>query len=160
IKVDELAAKAVHRIDALYHAAQPITGLSTSFADLDEKTSGLQPGDLVIIAGRPSMGKTTFAMNIAEHAAITNSKPVLIFSMEMSGDSLVTRMISSLGRIDQLRIRTGKLEDYEWPRVMSAMNMLSATPMYIDDTPGLSPGEMHARARRLAREHGELGLIV
>lgn len=160
IKVSKLAAKAVERIDALFHASQPITGLASGFSDLDEMTSGLQPADLVIVAGRPSMGKTTFAMNIAEHAAIKGDKPVLIFSMEMPGDSLAMRMISSLGRIDQLRIRTGKLEEYEWPRVMSAMNMLAETSMFIDDTPGLSPSELRARARRVAREHGQLGLIV
>lgn len=160
VKISALAAKAVDRIDTLFHSSQPITGLSTSFNDLDQLTSGLQPSDFVVIAGRPSMGKTTFAMNIAEHAAIKNAKPILIFSMEMPGEALAMRMMSSLGRIDQLRIRTGKLEDFEWPRVMSAMNMLSETSMYIDDTPGLSPGEVRARARRVAREQGQLGLIV
>ncbi len=152
--------KAIERIDTLYHSDGDITGLSTGFNDFDDMTSGLQPSDLVIVAGRPSMGKTAFVMNMAENAAIQSNKPVLVFSMEMPDDSLAMRMISSLGRIDQHRIRTGKLKDEDWPRVTSAVNMLSEAPLYIDDTPGLSPAEMRARARRLAKEHGQLGLIV
>src|SRR3990167_4553086 len=123
-------------------------------------TSGLQASDLVIIAGRPSMGKTTFAMNIAEHIAIKSQKPVLIFSMEMPGEAIVMRLLSSLCRIDQLRIRTGKLADEDWPRITSTVSMLSEAPLYIDDTPALSPAEMRARARRIAKEHGQLGMIV
>jgi replicative DNA helicase len=123
-------------------------------------TSGLQKSDLVIVAGRPSMGKTTLVMNMAEHAAIKSSKPVLVFSMEMPADSLAMRMMSSLGRIDQHRIRTGKLDDDDWPRVTSAVHMLSEAPLFIDDTPALTPAEMRARARRLAKEYGQLGLVV
>ncbi|MDF1757771.1 MAG: replicative DNA helicase [Legionellaceae bacterium] len=158
--IKSILAKAVSRIDELYHCGDAITGLSTGLKDLDELTSGLQPSDLVIVAGRPSMGKTTFAMNMAEHAAIQGSKPVLVFSMEMPADSLAMRMMSSLGRIDQHRIRTGKLLDDDWPRVTSAVHMLSESPLYVDDSPGLSPVEMRARARRVMKERGPLGLIV
>lgn len=160
LRISDFLAKAVDRIDILFHSDQVITGLSTAYKDLDEMTSGLQPADLVIVAGRPSMGKTTFAMNIAEHAAIQGDKPVLIFSMEMPGQALAMRMMSSLGRIDQHKIRTGKLSDEDWPRVTSAVSMLSEAKMFIDDTPALSPGEVRARARRVAKEQGTLGLIV
>lgn len=155
----ELLTKAVERIDYLFTQDNAITGISTGFDDLDEKTSGLQNSDLIIVAGRPSMGKTTFAMNLAENAAIKSQKPVAVFSMEMPGEQLAMRMMSSLGRIDQHKVRTGKLEDDDWPRLTSAVGILSEAPIYIDDTPGLTPTELRARARRLAREHG-LGLIV
>ena len=158
--IKSILVRAVEKIDALYHSGDSITGLATGLADLDELTSGLQPSDLIIVAGRPSMGKTTLVMNIAEHAAIKAGKPVLVFSMEMPGDSLAMRMMSSLGRIDQHRIRTGKLDDDDWPRVTSAVHMLSEAPLFIDDTAALSPAEMRARARRLVKEHGSLGLIV
>jgi replicative DNA helicase len=131
---------------------EPITGVSTGFADLDEKTAGLQPSDLIIVAGRPSMGKTSLAMNIAEHAAIKHQTPVAIFSMEMSGTQLAMRMMSSLGRIDQHRVRTGKLEDDDWPRLTSAVSILADAPIFVDDTPALTPGELRARCRRLKRE--------
>lgn len=152
--------RAVARIDALYHSGGAITGLATGLKDLDELTTGLQKADLVIVAGRPSMGKTALVMNIAEHAAIKGSQPVLVFSMEMPADSLAMRMMSSLGRIDQHKIRTGQLDDEDWPRVTSAVHMLSEAPLFIDDTPALSPAEMRARARRVMKEHGQLGLIV
>lgn len=158
--IKSILVRTVERIDALYHTGDSITGLATGLNDLDELTSGLQPSDLIIVAGRPSMGKTTLVMNIAEHAAIKSSKPVLVFSMEMPGDSLAMRMMSSLGRIDQHRIRTGKLDDDDWPRVTSAVHMLSEAPLFIDDTAALSPAEMRARARRLMKEHGQLALIV
>ena len=158
--IKSILVRAVEKIDALYHSGDSITGLATGLADLDELTSGLQPSDLIIVAGRPSMGKTTLVMNIAEHAAIKSSKPVLVFSMEMPADSLAMRMMSSLGRIDQHRIRTGKLDDDDWPRVTSAVHMLSEAPLFIDDTAGLSPAELRSRARRLVKEHGSLGLIV
>lgn len=159
-KIKNLMAKAIERVDTLYHSGQPIIGLASGYKDLDELTSGLHPSDLIVVAGRPSMGKTIFAMNIAEHAAIKNSKPVLVFSMEMPGDAIAMRMMSSLGRVDQHKVRTGKLSDEDWPRITSAVNMLSEASMFIDDTPALSPTELRARARRLAREHGQLGLIV
>lgn len=158
--IKSVLVRAVEKIDALYHSGEAITGLATGLSDLDELTLGLQPSDLIIVAGRPSMGKTTLVMNMAEHAAIKAAKPVLVFSMEMPSDSLAMRMMSSLGRIDQQKIRTGKLDDEDWPRVTSAVHMLSEAPLFIDDTPGLSPGEMRARARRLAKEQGALGLIV
>jgi replicative DNA helicase len=122
-------------------------------------TSGLQPGDLIIVAGRPSMGKTTFAMNMAEYAAIRSEKGVLVFSMEMPGDSLAMRMISSLGRLNQQNLRTGQLTEDDWPRITSSMEMLSVTKLFIDDTPALSPMEVRSRARRVARQT-DLGLIV
>lgn len=158
--IKSILVRAVERIDALYHSGDSITGLATGLTDLDELTSGLQKSDLIIVAGRPSMGKTTLVMNIAEHAAINAVKPVLVFSMEMPGDSLAMRMMSSLGRIDQHRIRTGKLDDDDWPRVTSAVHMLSEAPLFIDDTAALSPAELRSRARRLVKEHGPLGLIV
>ncbi len=158
--IKTLLSRAVERIDALYQRDEAITGLATGFSDFDEMTSGLQPADLIIVAGRPSMGKTSLAMNMAEHVAIQSKRPVAIFSMEMPGDSLAMRMMSSLGRIDQHRVRTGKLEDDEWPRLTSAVNILAAAPMFIDDTPALSPTEVRARARRLKREQDDLGLIV
>ena len=158
--IKTLLAKAVDRIEILYEQDNPITGASTGFADFDEMTSGLQDSDLIIVAGRPSMGKTTFAMNIAENVAIKGDKPVAVFSMEMPGDALAMRMMSSLGRIDQHKVRTGKLDDDEWPRMTSAINLLAETQLFIDDTPALSPTEIRSRARRLTREHGQLGLII
>jgi replicative DNA helicase len=158
--IKSLLTKAVDRIETLFQQDEPITGLSTGFNDFDAMTSGLQPADLIIVAGRPSMGKTTFAMNIAEHVAIQSKKAVAVFSMEMPGDALAMRMMSSLGRIDQLRVRTGKLEDDEWPRLSSAVSMLAETQLFIDDTPALTPTEVRARSRRLKREHKDLGLIV
>lgn len=160
INVKEFLAKTMDKIDTMYHANSSITGVPTGYHDLDEMTSGLQSADLVILAGRPSMGKTGFAMNIAEHVVIKSRLPVLVFSMEMPGESLVMRMLSSLCRIDQLRIRSGKLADEDWPRISSTVSMLSEAPLFIDDTPALSPAEMRARARRLAKEQGQLGLIV
>jgi replicative DNA helicase len=158
--IKSILVKAVEKIDTLYHSSSSITGVPTGLSDFDEMTSGLQASDLVIVAGRPSMGKTSLVMNMAEHAAIQEKKPVLVFSMEMPADSLAMRMMSSLGRIDQHRLRTGKLEDEDWPRVTSAVHMLSDASLFIDDAPGLSPSEMRARARRLAKEQGQLGLIV
>ncbi|SDW38240.1 replicative DNA helicase [Thiocapsa roseopersicina] len=158
--IKTLLGRAVERIDALYQRDEPITGLATGFTDFDMMTSGLQPADLIIVAGRPSMGKTSFAMNMAEHVAIQSKRPVAVFSMEMPGDSLAMRMMSSLGRIDQHRVRTGRLEDDEWPRLTSAVNILAGASMFIDDTPALSPTEVRARARRLKRDQDDLGLIV
>ena len=157
--IKDLLTKTVDRIDYLFQLDNPITGVPTGFNDFDEMTAGLQPSDLVIVAGRPSMGKTTFAMNIVEHAAIKNKTPVAVFSMEMPGEQLAMRMMSSLGRIDQHKVRTGKLEDEDWPRLTSAVSILADAPLFIDDTPALSPNDLRARARRLKREH-DLGLIV
>lgn len=157
--IKELLTRTVEQIDHLFETEGAITGVPTGFDKFDEMTTGLQPGDLVIVAGRPSMGKTTFAMNIAENAAIAHKAPVAVFSMEMPGESLAMRMISSLGRIDQHHIRTGQLTDDDWPRITSAVHMLSEAKMFIDDTPALTPSEVRARARRIKRQHG-LGLIV
>ncbi len=154
-----LLTKAVDRIDTLFRSESAITGVSTGFKDLDDMTSGLQPGDLVIVAGRPSMGKTSLAMNIAESTAVGSKLPVAIFSMEMPGEQLAMRMMASLGRINAHKVRTGKLEDDDWPRLTHAIGMLAEAPMFIDDTPALTPLELRTRARRLKREHG-LGLIV
>jgi replicative DNA helicase len=157
--IKELLTRAVDRIDTLFHQDNPLTGVPTGFTEVDDMTAGLQSSDLIIVAGRPSMGKTTFAMNIAEHAAIKDNVPVAVFSMEMPGEQLAMRLMSSLGRIDQTKVRTGKLDDDDWPRLTSAVSILSKAPLFIDDTPALSPTELRARARRLKREH-DLGLIV
>lgn len=161
VKVSELLSRTVDRLDALMHANSPVTGLASGIDEFDKLTTGLQPGDLIIIAGRPSMGKTAFAMNIAEYAACKPESPVptAVFSMEMSGEQLAMRLISSLGRIDQQKIRTGRLDPEDWQRVSSAISIMSKAPMFIDDTGGLTPTELRARARRLKREHN-LGLIV
>ena len=151
---------ALERIEELFNSGGDITGLTTGFLDLDKMTSGLQPSDLVIVAGRPSMGKTSFAMNLVENAALSSDKPILVFSMEMPAEGLVVRMLSSLGRIDQGRVRDGKLEQEDWPKLSSAMNKLKEAQIFIDDTPALSPTELRSRARRLAREHGQLGMIM
>lgn len=160
IAIASLLSKATDRLDYLYHTKGALTGVSTGFTDFDQLTSGLQPGDMVVIAGRPSMGKTSFAMNIAEYAAIKQEKPVMVFSLEMPAEQLALRMISSLGRIDQQKVRTGQLSDADWPRVTSAVSVLSESKLYVDDTPGLTPLELRTRARRVARKHGGLSMIV
>ncbi len=157
--LNTLLSKAVDRIDELFRSKSSITGVATGFTDLDDMTSGLQASDLIIIAGRPSMGKTSLAMNIAENAAVGHKIPVAVFSMEMPGTQLALRMMASLGRINAHRVRTGKLDDDDWPRLTSAVSLLNEAPIFIDDTPALTPMELRARARRLKREHG-LGLIL
>ncbi len=160
VNIKEILTKTMDRIDTLFHSHASITGVPTGYHEFDNMTSGLQQSDLMIIAGRPSMGKTILAMNIAEHVAIKSRLPVLVFSLEMPGEAIVMRFLSSLCRIDQLRIRTGKLQDEDWPRITSTVSMLSEAPLFIDDTPALSPAEMRARARRVSKEQGQLGLIV
>lgn len=155
-----LLTRAVERIDEMFRNKGSLTGLSTGFADIDDMTQGLQKGDLVVIAGRPSMGKTSLMMNMAENAVIRGEAPVLVFSLEMPADSLILRMLSSLGNINQSKIRSGQLEDDDWPRLTSAVTMLNDRPLFVDDTGGLSPNELRSRARRVAREYGQLGLIV
>jgi len=159
VNIKQLLTKTVEKIDLLYEQEGNITGVPTGFTEFDNMTTGLQAGDLVIVAGRPSMGKTTFAMNIAENAAIGRQLPVAVFSMEMPAEQLAMRMISSLGRIDQHHLRTGELTDDDWPRITSAVSMLSESKIFVDDTPAMSPSEVRARARRLKREQ-DLGLIV
>ena len=149
----------IDRIELLSKSEGDITGVATGYKEFDKLTAGLQSGDLTIIAGRPSMGKTTLAVNIAENAAIGSKVPTAIFSMEMPKEQLAFRMISSLGRVDQSHLRTGKFPDEDWSRINTAVQLMSDAPIYIDDTPALSPTEIRARARRLKRESG-LGLIV
>jgi replicative DNA helicase len=152
-------ADAFRLLSHRYENRGQLTGISTGFTDLDELTAGLQPSDLIIVAARPSMGKTAFAMNIAEAAAMRGKKSVAVFSMEMSASQLALRLISSMGRIHQQHLRTGDLAEEDWPRVTSAITMLSEAKIFIDDTPAMSPVEMRARSRRLQREHG-LDMIV
>jgi len=159
VSIQTAIKEAIEKLDELARHEGDITGIPTGFKDFDEKTAGLQDSDLIIVAGRPSMGKTTLAMNIAENAAIKHEKPVAIFSMEMSAQQLVRRMFSSLGQIDQNKLRTGNLDDLDWPKLTSAMNLLHKSHIFIDETPSLSPAELRARARRLKREH-DIGLIV
>jgi replicative DNA helicase len=159
VALKQILPQTIDRLDVLSHSDGDITGVSTGFADMDRLTAGLQRGDLVIVAGRPSMGKTTFAMNVAENAAIGNEVPVAIFSMEMSSEQLSFRMIGSIGRVNQSHLRTGRLTEEDWSRIDSAVSMMSSAPIFIDDSPGLTPTEVRARARRLKREHG-LGLVV
>ena len=158
--IKDLLARTVERVDLLFQSDNPVTGLPTGWVDFDEMTAGLQPGELVVVAGRPSMGKTAFAMNIAEYAAIHVKCPVAVFSMEMPGESLIMRLMSSMGQIEQQRVRSGQLDDADWARLTSAVNILSATHLFIDDSSNLSPNDLRARARRLHRQEGSLGLIV
>jgi replicative DNA helicase len=159
VQLKQILPKTIDRLDVLSHSTSDITGVSTGFTEMDRMTSGFQPGELIIIAGRPSMGKTTLAINIAENAAIGKQVPAGIFSMEMSAEQLSFRMLSSIGRISQSRLRNGKLSDEDWPRVDSAVSMMSNAPIFIDDGGALTPTDVRSRARRLKREHG-LGLIV
>jgi len=157
--INELLGRAVKRVEEMYRSDTALTGLATGFSSFDDKTSGLQKSDLIIIAGRPSMGKTSFAMNLAENAALHNENSVAVFSMEMPGEQLALRMMSSLGRIDSHSLRTGKLDDHDWPRLISSVNMLSKAKLFIDDSAALTPTELRARTRRLKREHG-LDLVI
>ena len=158
--INTLLKEAVGRIEELFNNETDITGLSTGFIELDKMTSGWQKSDLVIVAGRPSMGKTSFAMNMVEHAVLNQEKPVLVFSMEMPANQLIIRMMSSLGKIDQTKMRSGNLSDDDWPRLSKAASRLKDRPLYIDDTPGISPMELRNRIRQLAREHGDIGMIM
>ncbi|MDH3304977.1 MAG: replicative DNA helicase [Gammaproteobacteria bacterium] len=155
----QILPEAVDRIDLLHQSEGSITGISSGYNEFDKLTAGLQAGDLIIVAGRPSMGKTTLALNMAENAAIGSKVPTAIFSMEMPSQQLAFRMISSLGRVDQTHLRTGNFPDEDWSRINTAVQLMSEAPIFIDDSPSLSPTEIRARARRLHREHG-LGLIV
>ncbi len=161
-EIKPVLARVIERIDYLYHLEpkSDVTGLATGFADLDKETAGLQEGDLVIVAGRPSMGKTAFALNIAEHVAVKGGIPVAIFSMEMGSSQLATRLLGSIGRVDQQKMRTGRLEDAEWSSLSDAMAKLHGAPIYIDETGGLNSLELRTRARRIHRQAGKLGLIV
>lgn len=160
--IDAILEETVEKIEQLYQKPHDgVTGVSSGYQDLDKKTAGLQKSDLIIVAARPSMGKTTFAMNLCENAAMTEEKPVLIFSLEMPGNQIMMRMLASLSRVDQTRIRTGQLDDEDWARISSTMGiLLEKRNMYIDDSSGLTPTEVRSRARRIYREHGGLSLIM
>ncbi len=158
--IQELLSRSIDRIEELYESKEAITGIPTGFSDIDAMTSGLQPGDLVIVAGRPSMGKTSFAMNIAEYVSVEKQLPVAIFSLEMPGEQLAMRMLASLGRINSNKIRTGRLVDEDWPRLNSAVGLLDKAPMFVDDSAGLNTLDLRSRARRIARDNNNLGLIV
>ena len=157
-----LLTQVVERIDLLYNRDNPsdVTGVPTGFIDLDRMTAGLQPGDLVIVAGRPAMGKTSMALNIAEHVALQSGLPVGIFSMEMASTQLVMRMLGSVGKLDQHKLRTGRLQDQDWQRLTEAVGKLNDAPIHVDETAALNPLELRARARRLHRQYKQLGLIV
>ncbi|MBO4120315.1 replicative DNA helicase [Cupriavidus gilardii] len=161
-EIQPLLTQVVERIDELYHrdANTDVTGVPTGFIDLDRMTSGMQPGDLIIVAGRPSMGKTAFSLNIGEHVAVEQGLPVAVFSMEMAGTQLAMRMLGSVGRLDQHRLRTGRLLDEDWPRLTHAIQRMNDAQLFIDETPALNPMELRARSRRLARQCGQLGLII
>jgi replicative DNA helicase len=161
-EIQPLLTQVVERIDELFNRDNPndITGVPTGFIDLDRMTSGLQPGDLIIVAGRPSMGKTAFSINIGENVAIDSGLPVAVFSMEMGGTQLAMRMLGSVGRLDQHRLRTGRLNDEDWPRLTHAIQKMNDAQIFIDETPALNAIELRARARRLSRQCGKLGLII
>jgi replicative DNA helicase len=163
VHINPLLTQVVERIQELHDRDNPsdITGIPTGYVDLDRMTSGLQAGDLIVVAGRPSMGKTAFALNIAESVAVDTGLPVGIFSMEMGGTQLAMRMLASIGRLDSHRVRTGRLTDDEWSRLSFALGKLHEAPIFIDEAGGLTPANLRARARRLARQHGgRLGLLV
>ncbi|CDZ16566.1 DNA helicase DnaB [Candidatus Johnevansia muelleri] len=161
IGINKLLTKTLDRIDNLYNMKNSISGLSTGFKDFDKITSGLQSSDLIIIAGRPSMGKTTFAMNIVENTIVNTEKLVIVFSLEMPSDHLIVRIISSLGNIDQMHIRTGQLNDNDWERLTTTVNLLRDRKLFIDDTPAISPSEIRNKIRRLSRDIGvNIGLII
>ncbi len=159
-EIKHLLKQTLANIDELSKSDSSITGASTGYTELDEMTSGLQKGDLVIVAGRPSMGKTTFAMNLAEYIAINDKKPVVIFSMEMPAQQIVLRMFASMGRVPLSDIRTGKIREEDWPRIGMAVKTFGESKIFIDDTAALSPTEMRAKARRLQREQGQIGCVV
>jgi replicative DNA helicase len=162
VAIQPLLGEVVERMETLLarDSQSDITGVATGFADLDRLTSGLQPGDMIVVAGRPSMGKTAFALNIAEHVGVDLRLPVAIFSLEMSGPQLATRFLSSVGRIDQTKLRTGRLTDDEWDRMTVALGKLHEAPIHIDETGAINSTDLRARARRLHRQFGKLGLII
>ena len=158
--MDTLVVDLLDRVQEMADNPNDITGVPTGFYELDRMTAGLQPGDMVVLAARPSMGKTAFAINIAEHVALNEGLPVAVFSMEMGAAQLAVRIVGSIGRIDQGHLRTGKLSDEEWPRLTEAIEKLRNISLHIDETAGLTASELRANARRLARQCGKLGLIV
>jgi replicative DNA helicase len=159
--IESVLGKTIDRLDALVKDGREVTGVSSGFIDLDKKTSGLQPSDLIIVAARPSMGKTTFAMNLAENAMMLEEKPVLVFSLEMPAEQIMMRMLASLSRVDQTKIRTAQLEDEDWARISNTMAMLKDKDnLFVDDSSGLTPMDVRSRARKLARECGGISMIM
>jgi replicative DNA helicase len=158
--MDSLVVQLLDRVQEMAENPNDITGVRTGFYEFDKMTSGLQPGDMIVLAARPSMGKTSLAINIAEHVALNEGLPVAVFSMEMGASQLAVRIVGSIGRIDQGHLRTGKLTDEEWPRLTEAIEKLRNVSLHIDETPGLTTSELRANSRRLARQYGRLGLIV
>ena len=160
VVVGPILKSTLDQLDELFNKPEGLSGLTTGFTEIDNRTSGFQKADMVVVAGRPSMGKTTYAMNLVENALVATKRPCIVFSMEMPADSLIMRMLSSLGRIDQTKIRSGQLADEDWPRLTSAVTLLNDKPLFVDDSAALTPNEIRSRARRVAREHGDIGLIV
>lgn len=159
--VESVLGKTIDRLEQLVKNNKAVTGVSTGFVDLDKKTSGMQPSDLIIVAARPSMGKTTFAMNLAENAMMLEEKPVLVFSLEMPSEQLMMRMLASLSRVDQTKIRTAQLDDDDWARISNTMAMLKDKDnLFIDDSSGLTPMDVRSRARKLARDKGGISMIM
>ena len=160
-EVELVLGKTIDRLEALIKTNKEVTGVSTGYTDLDKKTSGLQPSDLIIVAARPSMGKTTFAMNLCENAMLLEEKPVLVFSLEMPAEQIMMRMLASLSRVDQTKIRTAQLDDEDWARISNTMAMLKDKDnLFIDDSSGLTPMEVRTRARKLARDRGDISMIM
>ena len=158
--MDSLVVNLLDRVQEMADNPNDVTGVPTGFIDLDRMTAGLQAGDLIVLAARPSMGKTALAINIAEHVALNEGLPVAVFSMEMGAAQLAVRIVGSIGRIDQGHLRTGKLSDDEWPRLTEAIEKLRTISLHIDESAGLNSSELRANARRLSRQCGQLGLIV
>jgi replicative DNA helicase len=157
---NSLLKSTIEKIDELFNTDGSLTGLTTGFKDIDEQTSGFQKSDLIIVAARPSMGKTALAMNLVENAIMAQDKPVIVFSMEMPAESLIMRMLSSIGRINQTRIRSGNLTEEDWPKLSAAVSKLKDKPLFIDDTAALSPGEIRSRCKRIQREHGSPAMVM
>jgi replicative DNA helicase len=159
--VGPLLKSTLDQLDELFNKPEGLSGITSGFTEIDNRTSGFQKADMVVVAGRPSMGKTTYAMNLVENALIATKRPCIVFSMEMPSESIVMRMLSSIGKIDQTRIRSGKLIEDDWPRLSSAVNILKDLPLYIDDTPALTPQDMRARCRKVYRENdNDIGLVM
>ncbi|HCM04499.1 MAG TPA: replicative DNA helicase [Oceanospirillales bacterium] len=161
VVVGPILKNTLDQLDELFNKPEGLSGLTTGFTEIDNRTSGFQKADMIVVAGRPSMGKTTYAMNLVENALVATKRPCLVFSMEMPSESIVMRMLSSIGKIDQTRIRSGKLIEDDWPRLSSAVNILKDLPLYIDDTPALTPQDMRARCRKVYRENdNDLALVM
>jgi replicative DNA helicase len=161
VVVGPILKSTLDQLDELFNKPEGLSGITSGFTEIDNRTSGFQKADMVVVAGRPSMGKTTYAMNLVENALIATKRPCIVFSMEMPSESIVMRMLSSIGKIDQTRIRSGKLIEDDWPKLSSAVNILKDLPLYIDDTPALTPQDMRARCRKVYRENdNDLGLVM